>query len=551
MPARDSGAGTIVHGLAPPVPSPTKAPAAAPARAPAKPSPSRPSTRTPAPAGAKMCPTCGERFPLDYRVCPRDVVPLEHLVEADADPMLGALLSDVYRVTRLIGQGGMGRVYEARHARLAQRRFAIKVMHDELARRPELVTRFRREAETACVAAHPNVVQVFDVHETELGTPFIVAELLEGEDLGQRLDRVGRLGLSAAIAIVRQLCAALSTAHAQGVVHRDLKPDNVFLVGTDAPMVKLLDFGIARVNDTAPGNRTRTGVIMGTPAYMAPEQARGARVDARADIYSVGAILYRCLTGHEPFEAEDPAATLTMVLTRDPIRPRTLAPEIDDEVELVIERAMARDVGERFGTLAEFDAALARLQPQQGGAEGPSSSHGMLAPLGTTTGSGSHVAGSDAAAPSAREVQRARPMVVLLSFATVVLVVGALATAAARTIVASRGEALGGSEGTLLVLALIGVLATPVALWIRWLRRTVWGNSMRAVALARRMTAMLAGATIAWSAVAALASSFDLLLAEAPTATVGAGAAIASLVAAAITTAWIGRSTARVVVREG
>ncbi|MBX7083116.1 MAG: serine/threonine protein kinase [Nannocystaceae bacterium] len=528
---REPGQATMVTGVAP---VPPVDPSAAPTRPPL-----RGKLRAPTPAaGAKLCPVCGERFPLDYRVCPRDVVTLEHLAEADADPLIGALLADVYRVTRLIGQGGMGRVYEARHARLAQRRFAIKVMHDELARKPELVTRFRREAETACVAAHPNVVQVFDVHETELGTPYIVAELLEGEDLGQRLDRVGRLDVATTIPIVRQLCAALSSAHGQGVVHRDLKPDNVFLLGGEAPTVKLLDFGIARVDDTGAGNRTRTGVIMGTPAYMAPEQARGARVDARADIYSVGAILYRCLTGHQPFEAEDPAATLTMVLTREPARPRTLAPALPESIELVIERAMARKVEERYQSLAELDAALAALQEVTGVVAAPalpsSSAHAI----------------AEVHHESTRAVARARPLLVLLTVVAALVVVGSLSVAAARVLVAARGEPLAGSEGMLLVLATAGVLATPVGLWVRWLRRGVWGNSMRAIAVARRLGAALAAATIAYAAIASLVASVDLLFSEAPTASLGASAALAGLVAALVAAVVVDRASARATPRE-
>ncbi len=507
-----TGAATMVRGVTP-------APPAAATPAPARPIPSSPSL--PRGAAAKLCPTCGERFPVDYRVCPRDVVPLERLGEDEADPLIGVLLADAYRVVRMIGQGGMGTVYEARHARLAGRRFAVKVMHDELARKPELVTRFRREAETACVAAHPNVVQVFDVAETETGTPFIVAELLEGEDLGQRLARVKKLDLAVTVTIVRQLCAGLSAAHAQGVVHRDLKPDNLFLVGGDSPMVKLLDFGIARVNDTGAANRTRTGIIMGTPAYMAPEQAKGAKVDARADIYSVGAILYRCLTGQEPFVAEDPAATLTAVLTREPQRPRSIAPEIPEAAELVIEHAMARDVEQRFATLAELDAALATLHD--------SGESVAVTNAGTSVSTSAAVGTTD----KTRAAQLARPLVAALSVVAALMITTAIAALLGR-VLANDEDGLGGSEGMLAVLGTAAVLATPAGMWFRWIARHVWGNSLRAVGLARRMGTTMAAATIAYVLVDLLATSVELALAEAPTLRTGLTTSVVALLLAAL-----------------
>jgi len=373
-------------------------------------------------------------------------------------------------------------------------------MHRELARKAELVTRFRREAELACAAAHPNVVAVFDVHETEDGIPFIVTELLQGEDLGHRLDRDDKLPISLTIPIVRQLCAGLAIAHGQGVVHRDLKPDNVYLCKGDELRVKLLDFGIARVTDTNAANRTRTGVIMGTPAYMAPEQARGARVDARADIYSVGAILYRCLTGHEPFEADDPAAVLTAVLTREPARPRSLASEIPEEVELVIERAMARDLEQRFGSLAELDAALAGLIGES-----------VRSPVAAASSATPMEVGGD----TARAVQRARPAIVLYTLLALLLFSGAIVSMAAR-LVARTAEAgtLDGSEGPLIVLGTLGAIVTPLVLWIRWVARTVWGNSLKAVALARRLIAVVGSASVAYVGVGLFSIMLALVLGD-------------------------------------
>jgi serine/threonine protein kinase len=245
----------------------------------------------------RQCPTCGELFPGDYRVCPRDAIDLVE-PDAGADPLLGAVLNDTYQIVRMVGEGGMGRVYEARHTRLTSRTHAVKVLHEFHARHREITERFCREAETTSAVRHENVIEVFDIDAIETGLPYIVYEFLEGEDLGDMLERVGSLDETTCAQIMQQVCRALQAAHDVGVVHRDLKPENLYIVGGRVPgQVKLLDFGIARVEDPATAMHTRTGVIMGTPAFMAPEQAQGSKVDHRADIYSVGAILYRLSTG--------------------------------------------------------------------------------------------------------------------------------------------------------------------------------------------------------------------------------------------------------------
>src|SRR5450432_3921210 len=304
----------------------------------------------------RVCPTCGARYPADFRVCPRDATPLEDAPD-DEDPIIGQLLDGSYEVLRVIGEGGMGRVYEARHTRLHTKRFAVKLLHHELARQPEVVTRFQREAEAASVLTHPNVVGVYDVNTSADGRPYIVAELLQGEELGNYLERVAKLPVVEAVHIVRQVCHALSAAHAHGIVHRDVKPENVFLAGPSAT-VKVLDFGISKVAETSDG-LTKTGTVMGTPDYMAPEQARGDRVDARADIYAAGAILYRALTGRKPFEGTDPMAILTAVLTQEPKRPSTLEQSIPLALELVVQRTMAKTPSERFPTMLALEQALA------------------------------------------------------------------------------------------------------------------------------------------------------------------------------------------------
>jgi serine/threonine protein kinase len=321
----------------------------------------------------RVCPACGGRYPADFRVCPRDATPLEDAPD-DEDPLLGQVLAGSYEVLRVIGEGGMGKVYEARHSRLHNKRFAVKVLHGELARQPEVVTRFQREAEAASVLTHPNVVGVFDVNVSQDGAPYIVAELLEGEEFGDYLDRVGKLPVPEAVRVVRQVCRALGAAHAQGIVHRDVKPENVFLVGQGG-MVKVLDFGISKVGDSQ--GLTQTGTVMGTPDYMAPEQARGDRVDARADVYALGAILYRALTGRKPFQGLDPMAVLTAVLTEEPPRPSTIESGIPLALELIVQRAMSKNPAERYQSMDDLDRELAAFDTGEGAAHSiiVSSSH--------------------------------------------------------------------------------------------------------------------------------------------------------------------------------
>lgn len=406
----------------------------------------------------KRCPRCGERFPADFRVCPRDAVELETIDGASDDPYVGATLAETYRVDSLIAEGGMGRVYEARHTRLPGRSFAIKILHRALATDAEVVSRFRREAEIADAIEHPNVLRIYDVHATGDGVPFIVSERLVGEDLGQRLEREGRMSIADTVHVLRQTCDVLAAVHARGVLHRDLKPNNLFLVGDPArPTVKLIDFGIARLRVAGDSAATATGVVMGTPAFMAPEQARGARVDTRADIYAVGAIGYACMTGRSPYDLSDTAAALHAVLTVDPPRPRSINPEIPEDLELVLQRAMARDPDERYATLEAFSEALAPFAPS---AAGQSSVVLTMEPSGER-----ELAGI---------ARRARPEISTLSGVAAVFLVGGFA----------ETFAVGGA-GRLAVVAAVAALATPAWLYVRYLRQRVWPSSPQAVAGAR------------------------------------------------------------------
>lgn len=321
------------------------------------------------PSLPKYCNTCGNRFPAEVFLCPNDSMPLvaDGPLPEPVDPLIGQILNDTFQIVCLIGEGGMGRVYEARHRRLPDRRFAIKVLLPEFAQNQEIVARFQREAESASSISHPNVVEVIDIQRTRDGAPYIAAEFLDGEELGSFVEKVGRLGVPFAVGVCRQVCRALAAAHARGVVHRDMKPENVFLLRQQpgeqgVPRIKVIDFGVSRVKDHDI-HLTQAGVILGTPSFMAPEQARAEVVDERADIYGVGAVLYNLLTGVRPFDAEDPTRTLILLLTEELTPARQLNPGIPPGLDAVMRRCLSKNKLERYSTMNELDAALAPFDP--------------------------------------------------------------------------------------------------------------------------------------------------------------------------------------------
>ncbi|MFY0575165.1 serine/threonine-protein kinase [Cystobacter fuscus] len=229
---------------------------------------------------------------------------------ADNDVRVGSVLRGTYEITSLLGKGGMGAVYLARHRRLPGKQVAVKVLRGGADLSPEQYARFRREAEIASRLGHPNIVEVLDFDTLEDGTPFLVMEYLRGESLEQRLER-GPLTLEETMSLTRQIGSGLTAAHRAGVVHRDLTPANVWLVpmelgGSAGTRVKLLDFGISKMLDSQT-IQTQDSVLMGTPQYMAPEQAMGrnSTVDARTDLFALGCIVYEMLSGRSPFEGED------------------------------------------------------------------------------------------------------------------------------------------------------------------------------------------------------------------------------------------------------
>ena len=290
--------------------------------------------------------------------------------------LVGLVLSGRYRIGRLLGEGGMGVVYEAEHM-LMRKRLAIKVLHPAMSAQPEVVTRFEREAMASAHIDHPNVALATDFGKLDDGSFFLVLEFVEGRSLRAVLDE-GRIEVGRALHILQQIAAPLVRAHGMGIVHRDLKPENVMLVERDGDpdFVKVLDFGIAKVpagdfgQVAAAAGRasrpalTQVGMIYGTPEYMAPEQALGATVDGRADLYALGIVAYEMLTGHRPFDGEGPLALIGMHITAPvpPMAEKAPAAAIPPEVEALVRRLLAKESAERPADARELqDTTLALL----------------------------------------------------------------------------------------------------------------------------------------------------------------------------------------------
>jgi serine/threonine-protein kinase len=277
-------------------------------------------------------------------------------------PIPGLVIAERFRLNRQIGRGGMGSVWHATHLGLDVA-CALKFIEGQYAELPEAQARFQREAKAAAQLRSPHVVQILD-HGVFEGTPYLAMELLDGEDLGKRLGRIGRLPPRDVCLIVAQVCRALTKAHAAGIVHRDLKPDNVFLVRDDErEIAKVLDFGIAKA---APGSldfaNTKTGAMLGTPYYMSPEQAQGTRaLDARSDLWSLGVIVYQTLTGQLPFESEALGDLLMKIMVAPLPVPSVVAPDLGIGFDAWWTKAASRDVGGRFQTAKELSDELSRV----------------------------------------------------------------------------------------------------------------------------------------------------------------------------------------------
>jgi tRNA A-37 threonylcarbamoyl transferase component Bud32 len=279
---------------------------------------------------------------------------------AVTDTLINTLFDGRYRILRKLGSGGMANVYLAEDEELG-RQVAIKILNDRHASDDQFVERFRREAKNAAGLSHPNIVSVYDRGEAE-GTYYIAMEYLEGRSLKDRIVEDGPLPISAAIEVTRQILHAVGFAHRRGIVHRDIKPHNVLLAddGTaeGESRFKVTDFGISR---TTSSQMTEAGSIVGTAQYLSPEQARGAAVDQRSDIYSVGIVLYELLAGRLPFTGETPLEIAMKHLSEVPKPPSEIRPEIPADLDMVVLRALAKDPEDRFQSAEEMERELGRV----------------------------------------------------------------------------------------------------------------------------------------------------------------------------------------------
>jgi len=305
----------------------------------------------------KVCATCGREFPDNQKFCPADGSALR-AKSASAD-LVGQIVADRYHILKKLGEGGMGAVYLGEHVKMG-RKSAIKVMAAAMSQDPDAISRFNREASNASRISHPNVCQIYDFGETPDGLIYLAMEFIEGKSLKDIVEEAGALPAQRAATIIRQAADALQAAHDLGIVHRDIKPDNIMVVqGRDgADIVKVVDFGIARaVGGDEPGQKvTKTGLVVGTPEYMSPEQLSGDKLDGRSDIYSLALVFYRMLTGTLPFQADSAQETMIKRLTDDPLPLEAARPDISfpPKLQLVLNTALARAAAERYQASAEF-----------------------------------------------------------------------------------------------------------------------------------------------------------------------------------------------------
>jgi serine/threonine-protein kinase len=274
-----------------------------------------------------------------------------------------------YRVLSKLGEGGMGAVYVGEHTLLG-RKAAIKVLLPELSAHKEIVQRFFNEAKAVTQITDPGIVQVFDFGYDQSGVAYIVMELLEGEPMDRRLQRIGRIAPPDALRLAKQICTSLQAAHNKGIIHRDLKPENIYIVGdpavTGGERAKILDFGIAKLSGDEPGKmKTRTGMVMGTPVYMSPEQCRGAGVvDARSDIYSFACVLMTMVTGKPPFDGSGSGELIVAHMREAPPLAASRVQGMPPVIDQILQRGLQKDPAHRFQTMSEFAQAIGAAEAQ-------------------------------------------------------------------------------------------------------------------------------------------------------------------------------------------
>ncbi len=431
--------------------------------------------------------------------------------EAD-DKLVGTTLHDTYAVERILGEGGMGRIYEARHTRLPKKRFAIKVLHTELATNSDLQARFQREAETAASIEHPNVMGTYDIGRTPQGWQYIVCEHLRGIDLHTQLTHWGPVALPTLLHIGKRLCEGVDAAHQRGVIHRDLKPHNLFLVGDFSqglvlrPHLKVLDFGLSRFVDHD-SQLTKTGMIMGTPGYMSPEQARGGATDKRTDVYGAGTILYAMATGQAPFDEETPQMTILAVMNREPERPSAIEPKVPESLEIVIQRAMSKEPEQRYAGMRELHAALVALETGR-----PTS----VLPEGTT-----------APPKRRREFDRAARFRFGTLLCATALALAGCATLTVTSYLALTSERIEFSTTEVaLFIALAATSSFPLTLAVRHFRTRVWTNTAKVSDWDRAMRGALLASLASYGVAAITIRLGDSLLAGLDIGLWGVGAGV-------------------------
>jgi len=309
----------------------------------------------------KLCPTCGNQWPDEQKFCPNDGSALK---TAGGRDLVGSVIAGNYHIEKKLGEGGMGTVYLGQHVKMG-RKSAIKVMTQSMAHDPDAIARFNREATNAARINHPNVCAIYDFGETPDGLIYLAMEFIEGESLSDLMEREGVLPPQRAAGIFQQAADALQAAHDLGIVHRDLKPDNIMITRGKggADVVKVVDFGIAKAVGGEEGQKvTKTGLVVGTPEYMSPEQLAGDQLDGRSDIYSLALVLYRMLTGTLPFQADSAQEVMIKRLTDEPMPLNAAAPGMafPDQLQVVMDRALQRMPSERYGSAAELAREVVR-----------------------------------------------------------------------------------------------------------------------------------------------------------------------------------------------
>jgi serine/threonine-protein kinase len=384
----------------------------------------------------KTCPQCGREYDAQTKFCPTDGSTLRS-ASGSGDDIIGSVIADRYHVIRKLGEGGMGQVYLAEHVKMG-RMSAIKVMTPALVHDTDAVGRFNREAANASRINHPNIAAIYDFGETSDGLIYLAMEFVEGESLTKLCEALGALPAARAAEIARQVASALEAAHERGIVHRDLKPDNIMISrGRDgADLVKVVDFGIAKAAEGAGQKVTRTGLVVGTPEYMSPEQLTGDTLDGRSDLYALGLVTFNMLTGMLPFTGQTTQEALLKRLTDRPLSLAEACPDLSwpPELQAVLDRALSRLAQDRYQHASEYGVAIvAAVADARGGELQRATTEVTPGAARASAGSAERVAAPSRApaapaapstAPSPPRTARERFLVPALLGAALVVVVG-------------------------------------------------------------------------------------------------------------------------------